>query len=353
LLKESPPRHSGKHARACARISYTRIEIRSIAHAHAQTLRTLRMQKCVTHPQRSRFRCFPRRGTIDRSIDRSTDRPTDRPIGRPAGQPVGIATETGWSSFKQSEDVSQIRRTCVCPRYTWRSRAQRRISARGPRGIPNKSAARLDTSPAYVFACRLLAPVERWSDVTDTWDSSPAAGSRAPAEREANLNANQELKRHGRARHDARRAARKRISSGDASPPASSIVSRAAVLLPGPAGGREAGGRGRAEGLLSDSRNRIAGGSWTSSASRRSTNDEGSRGRRKRIGLIAEDFQRVLSFQRVGCRIVIVAIVVNAYALTRKIGSGAGFSADRISRDAETAESFSMQNPGNNNGYFH
>jgi len=54
--------------------------------------------------------------------------------------------------------------------------------------------------------------VERWSDVTDTWDSSPAAGSRAPAEREANLNANQELKRH-----DARRAARKRISSADAS----------------------------------------------------------------------------------------------------------------------------------------
>lgn len=38
----------------------------------------------------------------------------------------------------------------------------------------------------------------RGGDVTDTWDSSRAAGSRAPAEREANLNANQELQR---ARH--------------------------------------------------------------------------------------------------------------------------------------------------------
>lgn len=35
----------------------------------------------------------------------------------------------------------------------------------------------------------------RGGDVTDTWDSSRAAGSRAPAEREANLNANQELQR--------------------------------------------------------------------------------------------------------------------------------------------------------------
>lgn len=36
--------------------------------------------------------------------------PVRRGYDRPSG---GSGTETGWSSFKQSEDVSQIRRTCV------------------------------------------------------------------------------------------------------------------------------------------------------------------------------------------------------------------------------------------------
>lgn len=39
-----------------------------------------------------------------------------------------------------------------------------------------------------IGSCSLRSPSRDRSDVTDTWDSSRAAGSRAAAEREANLN---------------------------------------------------------------------------------------------------------------------------------------------------------------------
>lgn len=68
---------------------------------------------------------------------------------------------------------------------------------------------RLDRSLAYSYS-HAGCSRWRWSDVTDTWDSSRAAGSRAPAERETNLNANQE---HCNTTPRRARRVRKRISN--------------------------------------------------------------------------------------------------------------------------------------------
>lgn len=123
---------------------------------------------------RAQFRTVlpARRGMIERVDD---DRKRNRLVG-----------------FKQSEDVSQIRRTCV-----------RRVHVAPERNVEFLHVARaeslisqrLDRSLAYSYS-HAGCSRWRWSDVTDTWDSSRAAGSRAPAERETNLNANQELQHH-------------------------------------------------------------------------------------------------------------------------------------------------------------
>lgn len=111
--------------------------------------------------------------------------------GRSNERRVDRETETGWSSFKQSEDVSQIRRTCVRRRTRGACAATSKF-LRAARAESLISQQRLDTE-VLAYSHAGCSRSWRWSDVTDTWDSSRAAGSRAAAGREANLNANQEL----------------------------------------------------------------------------------------------------------------------------------------------------------------
>lgn len=111
--------------------------------------------------------------------------------GERSNERAGQGTETGWSSFKQSEDVSQIRRTCVRRRTRGACAATSKF-LRAARAESLISQQRLDTE-VLAYSHAGCSRSWRWSDVTDTWDSSRAAGSRAAAGREANLNANQEL----------------------------------------------------------------------------------------------------------------------------------------------------------------
>lgn len=107
----------------------------------------------------------------------------------------GSGTETGWSSFKQSEDVSQIRRTCVRRRTRGAcATTSKFLRAARAESLISQRRRQLDTQERYSRISHAgCSRSWRRSDVTDTWDSSRAAGSRATAGREANLNANQEL----------------------------------------------------------------------------------------------------------------------------------------------------------------